>query len=650
MEDLMRITRARVINYRSIDDSSWVTLEDVTALVGKNESGKTAFLEAIRKINSISGEDDQFKIRDFPRKGYIKYKKIHEQNPCTVAKAEFELSKEEVSEIEANFGEGVLASNKVIVGKNYKNERIWEVNISESAPAIENSFTPSFSPTPVSIPGGIADKTESGTISPVAKKIADDFLEKWLPKFVYFDNYSTMRGKISISDLKKRTAEGGPFDDADRTFMSLLTLSGVSLEELEEDLGYEDVKVELESASITITDEIFEYWRQNRQLKVEFDLSQADPRDPAPMNEGKILHVRIENARHRVTVSFDERSKGFVWFFSFLSYFSHLEETETSDLVILLDEPGTALHAMAQKDFLRFMDERLAPQCQVIYTTHSPFMVDLEKLNRVRTVQDMDGVGTVVSHDAVENDHETVFPLQMALGWQMAQTLFLAPHCLMVNSASDLIYLQTLGDLSASNGAGRIDPRWVVVPVGSAENLPTFVSLLGENYVSVAVMMDITPTNKQRVERINRSNDTTDENAVKWVEVTRVRDADIEDLFEPNFYLKLVNLAYSSELEEPLTMKAISESNPRIVERIKSHFSSAGIAGGSFDRYRPAAYLLENFDKVKYDISEDTVDKIASLIGRINGLLPGDNQNGNGNGNGNGVINLSETQRIMASS
>ena len=642
----MRITRARVINYRSIDDSSWVTLEDVTALVGKNESGKTAFLEAIRKINSISGEDDQFIIRDFPRKGYIKYKKIHEQNPCTVAKAEFELSKEEVSEIEANFGEGVLASNKVIVGKNYKNERIWEVNISESAPAIENSFTPSFSPTPVSIPGGIADKTESGTISPVAKKIADDFLEKWLPKFVYFDNYSTMRGKISISDLKKRTAEGGPFDDADRTFMSLLTLSGVSLEELEEDLGYEDVKVELESASITITDEIFEYWRQNRQLKVEFDLSQADPRDPAPMNEGKILHVRIENARHRVTVSFDERSKGFVWFFSFLSYFSHLEETETSDLVILLDEPGTALHAMAQKDFLRFMDERLAPQCQVIYTTHSPFMVDLEKLNRVRTVQDMDGVGTVVSHDAVENDHETVFPLQMALGWQMAQTLFLAPHCLMVNSASDLIYLQTLGDLSASNGAGRIDPRWVVVPVGSAENLPTFVSLLGENYVSVAVMMDITPTNKQRVERINRSNDTTDENAVKWVEVTRVRDADIEDLFEPNFYLKLVNLAYSSELEEPLTMKAISESNPRIVERIKSHFSSAGIAGGSFDRYRPAAYLLENFDKVKYDISEDTVDKIASLIGRINGLLPGDNQNGNGNG----VINLSETQRIMASS
>ena len=178
----MKITRARVINYRSIDDSSWVSLEDVTALVGKNESGKTAFLQAIRKINSISGDDDKFAIRDFPRKGYIKYKKIHEENPCTVAKAEFELSQEEVSEIEANFGEGVLASNKVIVGKNYKNERIWEVEVSESTPAIDRTFTSSFSPAPVSVVGAIADRAESEALSPVAKKIAEDFLEKWLPK------------------------------------------------------------------------------------------------------------------------------------------------------------------------------------------------------------------------------------------------------------------------------------------------------------------------------------------------------------------------------------------------------------------------------------------------------------------------------------
>ena len=617
----MKLTRARVRNYKSIDDSSWVNIEDITALVGKNESGKTAFLQAIRKINSISGNSDGFNIHDYPRKGYIKYKKVHDANPSIVAQAEFELSDEEVTAIENDFGIGVLKSNLVIVGVDYKNQRHWDVDIAESSDVTQsaNGNTNFNIPSAYS---GVGPTDSSKTPPSLKEGISADFLERWLPKFVYFDNYSTMRGKISISDLKVRSASGGPLDDADRTFMSLLTLTGVSLEDLERDLGYEDIKVELESASIAITDEIFQYWHQNRELNVEFDISQADANDPAPFNEGKILHVRIENARHRVSVSFDERSKGFVWFFSFLSYFSHLEETEEGDLVILLDEPGTALHAMAQKDFLRFMEERLATRCQVIYSTHSPFMVDLSKLNRVRTVQDMDGRGTVISHDAVENDQETVYPLQMALGYQMAQTLFLAPHCLLVNSASDLIYLQILGGMASEKGGAVIDPRWVIVPVGSAENLPTFVSLLGEKYVSVAVMMDITPTNKERVERINKSNGKTEDDAVKWVEVTRVRDADIEDLFEPNFYLNLVNSAYSSHLDDPLTMKSITESNPRIVERLNDHFQANEVCEGEFDRYKPAAYLLEHFDELRDEISEDTVKKIASLIERVNGLLP----------------------------
>ena len=616
----MKLSQARVVNYRSIDDSSWVKVDDVTALVGKNESGKTAFLQAIRKINSISGEEDGFTIRDYPRKGYIKYKKIHEQNPCEVAQAEFELSAEEVTEIEANFGNGVLASNKVIVTKNYKNERAWKIDLSDSisSSSVPNSFTDPSNPTPTSFQNAVQN---TGSNVSVSEKIAEQFLERWLPKFVYFDNYSWMRGKISINELRERSENGGPLDDADRTFLSLLTLSGVSLEDLEKDLGYEDIKVELESASITITDEIFEYWQQNRQLKVEFDVSQADPRDPAPLNEGKILHVRIENARHRVTVSFDERSKGFVWFFSFLSYFSHLEETESGDLIILLDEPGTALHAMAQKDFLRFMDERLSPRCQVLYSTHSPFMIDLDKLHRIRLVQDMDGVGTVISDDAVNNDRETVFPLQMALGYQMAQTLFLAPHCLMVNSPSDLIYLQVLGDMVTEEYGARIDPRWVIIPVGSTDNLSTFVTLLGENYVSVAVMMDLTPTNREKIEAINKKNEMEGENPVKWVQVTRVRDADIEDLFDPKVYLELVNRSYARQLDEPLTMRTITDSNPRIVERLKAYFSRTGLAGGVFDRYVPAAYLLENFDNFKGNLSEDTLEKIQALVERINSLI-----------------------------
>jgi hypothetical protein len=234
----------------------------------------------------------------------------------------------------------------------------------------------------------------------------------------------------------------------------------------------------------------------------------------------------------------------------------------------------------------------------------------------------MDERGTVISEDTLHNDRETVFPLQVALGSQLARTLFLAPHCLMVNAASDLIYLQVLGEMASSRGLTRLDPRWVVIPVGGADNLPTFVSLLGESYVSVAVLMDVTPTNKEKVERYSQNGEGPSRNPIKWVEVTRIRDADIEDLFESNFYLSLVNQTYGQELPAPLTLKTISGSNPRIVQRISDYFRNEDICGGRFDPYRPAAHLLQRHSDIRERIDDTTINEVGSLFQRINSLLP----------------------------
>ncbi len=217
----------------------------------------------------------------------------------------------------------------------------------------------------------------------------------------------------------------------------------------------------------------------------------------------------------------------------------------------------------------------------------------------------------------------------------MAQTLFLAPHCLMVNSPGDLIYLQVLGEAVAARGGMRLDPRWVVIPVGGADNLPTFASLLGENYVSVAVLMDVTPRNKERMEQLNQSMSQRRRDPVKWVEVTRVRDADIEDLFDPKLYLRLVNEAYSAQLPADLTMKAITDSNPRIAQRLAGYFEREGIAGGRFDPYLPAAYLLQHHDDLHGEIDEATVERAASMFERINALLPSSGAPVNGKVNGN---------------
>ena len=650
----MKITRAKVTNYRSIDDSGWVSLDNVTTLVGKNESGKTAFLQALRRLNPVGGVNGNFNIMDYPRKGYVRYKRQHETDPATVIQAEFKLTQKEMGELESRFGVGVLRSPKVVASKNYKNQRSWEVDIDEEA-VIRHVISSAELPEEIQEYVGntskwdeLYNRLQALDVKPTAvqqlmseltkrfnsdlrQQIVLEHLERYLPEFVYFDNYSTMRGRISIQDIKERRFEPDELDDADRTFLALLSLVGADMDDLEQQTSYEYIKAELESASIGISDEIFEFWKQNTELRVDFDLSHANPNDAPPLNSGTILHVRIWNDRHRVSVPFDERSKGFVWFFSFLVYFSEIEEIRNGDMVLLLDEPGLNLHAMAQYDFLRFIDERLAPRHQVVYTTHSPFMINLDNLTSVRTVEDMDNYGTVVTDDVLQNSSETVFPLQTALGYQLAETLFLAPHCLLVNSPADLIYLQVLGEFCAAEGRAKLDPRWVVIPVGKSENLPAFVSLLGDNYTSLAVLMDVTPTSRAHIESINDVMTSRDSHRspVKWVEVTRVRDADIEDLIDPGFYLKLVNAAYKNELPQPITLRSISDSNPRIAERIKSFFSVNNIAGGTFDTYRPAAHFLQNHGTFRSEINETTIDSVAGMFERINSLLP---TNGAGSG------------------
>ena len=650
----MNIIRAKVTNYRSIDDSGWVSLDNVTTLVGKNESGKTAFLQALRRLNPVGDVNGNFDIMDYPRKGYVRYKRRHNTDPATVVQAEFKLTREEIAELESKYGPGVLRSMKVIASKNYKNQRSWEVDIDEEAVVrhvISSANLPddiqeyvgdtnkwddlynrlqSLDVKPAAVQNLLSELTKRFS-SDIRQQIILEHLERYLPEFVYFDNYSTMRGRISIQDIKERRFEPDELDDADRTFIALLSLVGADLEDLEQQTSYEYLKAELESASIGISDEIFEFWKQNTQLRVQFDLSAANPNDPPPLNDGPILHVRIWNDRHRVSVPFDERSKGFVWFFSFLVYFSEIEEMRNGDMVLLLDEPGLNLHAMAQYDFLRFIDQRLAPRHQVVYTTHSPFMINLNNLTSVRTVEDMDHYGTVITDDVLQNSSETVFPLQTALGYQLAETLFLAPHCLLVNSPSDLIYLQVLGEFCAAEGRAKLDPRWVIIPVGRSENLPAFISLLGDNYTSLAVLMDVTPASRAHIESINDVMLSRDSqrSPIKWVEVTRVRDADIEDLLDPGFYLKLVNTSYKNELAQPITLRSISDRNPRIAERVKAFFSANNIAGGEFDTYRPAAHFLQNHGTLRGEINETTIDNVAGMFERINSLLP---TNGTGSG------------------
>ena len=152
-------------------------------------------------------------------------------------------------------------------------------------------------------------------------------------------------------------------------------------------------------------------------------------------------------------------------------------------VVLLLDEPGLSLHGKAQGDLLRFIDDKLAASHQVIYSTHSPFMVPADKLQRVRIVEDKvdktktprRSYGTKVSEDVLEVEADTLFPLQGALGYEATQTLFVGEHTLLVEGPSDILYLQALSTALKARGRTALDSRWTICPAGGIDRIMPFV-------------------------------------------------------------------------------------------------------------------------------------------------------------------------------
>ncbi len=639
----MRLRRVRIENYRSIEDSGWIEVEpEITSLVGKNESGKTAFLQALFKLNPIEPAGYQ-EILDFPSR--LTRKRKETDAPLRVCTAEFELTDEELEVIESDIGVDALTSRTFQVWRGYRSTGLTFENLKideavtvrhlvsdldlppETAAEARGATTLrqlievlSSVPTPTARSTALLERISRWPSQQVALHLVDRHLRGMLPKFVYFDDYSTMPGKVSIPDLIE-SRDRGDMDRGTRSLIALLSIIRGNPEDFDDESNHERLIRELENAANSISDEIFRYWSQNNDLSVDLKVTAPEPGAEPPLDKGPIFHVRVANHRHRVTVPFDERSRGFVWFFSFLAYFSDLEAAKESDLILLLDEPALALHATAQRDLLRFMEDRLAPEHQVLYTTHSPFMIDPEHLERARTVMDVTDSGTKISAELFCVDEETVFPLRAALGYTLGQGLFADEKTLLVENPGDLIYLDVLNADLFERGMPAIDSDWVRVPAGGAGTLATYLALAAPNKSKVAVVVDARTRDSAPVRRLVDDDQLRNGSLVVLSEVTGVPDADIEDLFEPEFYLRLVNRSYRQYLAEaPIGVDDLSSDFSRITKRIDALFAARRIANGRLDRFLPARALLQDQLRLLSLLDDATRIRFAALAKRINAV------------------------------
>lgn len=618
----MKLTKARIQNYRSIIDTGEFEIEELkTIMVGPNEAGKTVILRALQQLNKPSDVAGFDVLRDYPRSMYndISTKKVLPKD-VTVVTGHYTLDESDKELIPEEFKDC-----KYKVYKNIDNELYHSL---ENAPPkvyyndiksdltrmlahfdkqykVENPEDEELLKTPSELIKPIistwSDNTslsganETNIIAFLEKNYAlvqednskeetrysklieqikfnkkrDEvlsILSKREPVFILFNNYFKVKPSVHLEHLAKRT-EQNLLDDEyyDYGNLCLLKLLGFTARELS-DLGntvspnesdraalqkYKDKldsrSYQLNAASVRLTEEIRKVWMPNP------DRPEADKLKVTA--DGQYLKVVVEDDIG-VDIELDQRSEGFQWLVSFFVVFFAEAMDKHKNAILLLDEPGMSLHGLKQRDF-RETISRLAQTNQTIYTTHSPFLVGPDELDIVKVVEMKNRKeGTKVHTTISSSDPAGLLPLQEALGYDLAQSLFSQQRNLILEGITDYWYMDATANLLRESKDENLNDKIALVFANSAGKVVYYATILYAHNLKVAALLDSDSAGDQAAQQENLVHTLGNKNILRTKDfVADVPKAEIEDLLRETL-IGIVKKEYSVDT------KAISDGQP----------------------------------------------------------------------------------------
>ncbi len=357
----MKLEKVRVQNFRSVLLTDFSIDDKLTAVIGENEHGKTNLLWSIKLL------DFKTPIRGVDRR--ISRKATDPGGGSTSLIYNIKLDKKEVSYLQS------YLLSKIVKGQDKPSL--------EGAQKTKKSMEDTDIPDRVQLQIDYKDgKKNDYNVLNIDKKIKKSVLEfvksSMMNNVFFFDTFEEcLKHKISKDEI---------LDKTDNITNGLIKLAGLSGKE---ELIFEEsprARQILNDSSEKLTESLKKIWGQGRDDVIEFVLSVS--------HDGKHLTVDIGDPNTYGAIS--TRSRGFLFFISFILKFKECHDGDFRELIILIDEPGMFLHPKGQKNLLSYL-ENLATHNQVLYTTHSPFMVNRLKGNRVRIVQKSRQKGTQVN-------------------------------------------------------------------------------------------------------------------------------------------------------------------------------------------------------------------------------------------------------------
>jgi len=552
----MKLKQFRVTNFRSVNDSGWIDVSDVTALIGENEAGKTNLLLPLWKFNPTAAGEISL-LDDMPRSRYAEMRDEAQSHRFIYCK--FELDETEI-QIANSYGVDVKEGAEIIARRNFAGgygvEFLDFPNI--DAP---KTYNPALEK-PAETEG---EKPEKGPS--LWKRLVDR-----LPSFVYYSNYGNLDDQIYLphvvenmgrDDLGQREAAKS------RTLKVLFDLVNLSAEEMlelarstgvieridqqgqkigditnktddeiqEDDKQLRERLALLQSASSKLTKNFSDWWKQG---DYRFRL----------IADGNYFRILVADDRRPEEIELENRSAGLQWFLSFFLVFTYESDAAHEDAIVLLDEPGHSLHPLAQRDLSMFFNN-LAKTNQLIFTTHSPFMIDADRLDRVRKVFVGEDGSTEASSDlgiikgarGLKSKGAT-YAVHSALNLTVAESLLLGCQPIIVEGPSDQHYLTAIKNILISKR--KITPKYELVfpPSGGAKNAKIIASILsGRDDELPKVLLDSDTAGKQAMKSLQE--DLYSDAKERVIETDQVfsilKGTEIEDLLPSGLMIQVLD-------------------------------------------------------------------------------------------------------------
>jgi len=670
----MRLVKARVENYRSIIDSGEFNIESLkTILVGPNEAGKTVILRALQQLNKPEGVDGFDALRDYPRSKYneITTGQVNAED-VTVVTGFFELEDEDKALIPSEYhnckyklyrnlnnkGHHALVDapekkkfcdiNKSLIrmashmDKQYAKENESEASTKPSVALDEITFDWSENTrisnenaeqlrgwlnthlALVDEENATEEKRHNELLSVTNFNAKQDKVLKTLdertPVFILFNNYFNVKPSIHLEHLAQRV-DGNLLDDKyyDYGNLCLLKLLGFTARELAT-LGstpspnindadalklYRDNldsrTYQLNAASVRLTKEIRSVWMPNP------DRPEADKLKVTA--DGQYLKVVVEDDLG-VEIELDQRSEGFQWLVSFFVVFFAEAMDKHKNAILLLDEPGMSLHALKQRDF-RETISRLSKGNQTLFSTHSPFLVGPDELDIVRVVEMKSReAGTAVHTTLSSEDPAGMLPLQEALGYDLASSLFSQQRNLILEGITDYWYIEATSELFKAAGKPSVNDKIALVFANTAGKVVYYATILHAHKLKVAALLDSDSAGDQAAQQENLVHTLGNKNILRTKDYCDVAKAEIEDLLRAT----LVNIV-KSEYGHDLLEKSEQQASRPIVELFSKEIEE-------FSKYKLAkAYIRWTRNHTYEDFNTNEISQWEKLFESINKSL-----------------------------